>query len=424
MKETYYEDRNSLSSRYEFFIFLKKGSKMDDLFLIVGGREISGWESIRVTRGIECCPSSFELTMSERYPYDREGFVVKAGDPCSVYIGPPNSVGGDFNGPVSVIVGYVDRVGINLAPGTHTITVSGRGKCADLVDCAAQWTSGQMANTNAFNVATALAAPYGIGVSLKNMPGQAQLQGSNSSQLVANLGVGPLTDADFARAQLPKIPRLNLSWGATVYSEIEQIARYSGLLVYEDTDGNLVMARAGSDNPKCYLNEGENVEAASVNFSMDQRYSKYIVRMLGTNVLGDLGNGGDILMTVDDANVPRPRVHYIIAENGDAGGVVSKQRGIWEMKRRWGQSNQIRVTTDSWRGQDGNLWEPNTLIVVNLPALKIPEPNTVPFWLLSEVTYELNESGTHAHLVLMPPEAFTVEPTLPPWEKGFSDVKA
>jgi prophage tail gpP-like protein len=397
---------------------------MDDLLLIAGETEISGWESIQVTRGIERCPSSFELTMSERYPYQREGFVVKAGDPCSLYIGPQDAFKGDYNGPVSVIVGYVDRVGINLAPGTHTITVSGRGKCADLVDCAAIWNSGQMANVNAFTVATFLAAPYGIGVSLKNMPGQAQLEGPNGAQTATALGVGPITDADFARAQLPMIPRLNLSWGNTVYNEIEQIARYSGLLVYEDTDGNLVLARTGSNKPMCWLSEGENVEAASINFSMDQRYSKYIVRMLGTNVLGDLGNGGDLLMEADDDNVPRRRVHYIIAENGDAGGNVAKQRGIWEMKRRWGQSNQIRVTTDSWRGQDGNLWEPNTLIAVNLPALKIPDPSTVPFWLISEVSYERNGMGTHAHLVLTPPESFTVEPILPPWEKGFSDVKA
>jgi len=214
-----------------------------------------------------------------------------------------------------------------------------------------------------------------------------------------------------------------LEWGETVFNTIETITRYNGLLAYEGADGNLILSPRGSKNPECWFEEGKNIEAASVVYAMDQRYSDYVVRMLGTNSLGDLGNGGDILMTATDEYVPRKRVHYIIAESGDAGGDVSKLRGIWEKNRRWGRGNRINITTDTWKGQDGKLWEPNTLVVVQLPSLKLPTPEKVYFWLITEVTYERNETGTHAHLVLMPPEAFDVEPILPPWEKGLSDMK-
>ena len=64
------------------------------------------------------------------------------------------------------------------------------------------------------------------------------------------------------------------------------------------------------------------------------------------------------------------------------------------------------VTIDSWRDKDGKLWEPNTLIPVDLPTLRLPETEL----LLAEVTYMRDDYGTHARMTLMPPEAFTVQP--------------
>ena len=391
------------------FLFIdEKGNNMDDLLLIAGGRKIFGWESVRVTRGIERCPNDFELTMTERFPGELD-FVLKPGDLCNLYIGDPDL----DNQYIDVLAGYVDRVAMNLSARNHTITVTGRGKCQDLVDCAAQWPSGQFSNQDVLSIATKLAAPYGIDVTGRNLV----IDSTTRKDVALYAGTTE------ARGVLKLIPKLSLSWGETIFSRIEEMARWSGCLAYEGTDGNLILSRVSIDKTGTggRFEQGNNIETASVIYSMDQRYSKYVVRMLGTNVLGDLGNGGDILMEVTDDNVPRPRVHFIITESGDAGGDVAKLRGIWEMKRRWGRGNQIRITTDTWRRQDGGLWEINTLVEVSLPALKVPN---IPWWLITEVAFERNERGTQAHLVLMPPEAFDVEPVLPSWEKGFSDVKA
>ncbi len=347
---------------------------MDDLTLVVNGREVSGWETLRVTRGIERLPSDFEVSMTERYPGELD-FAVRAGDPCQVLLGQDK-----------VITGYVDRYMPSISAGQHAIRVAGRGKCADLVDCAAVWDGGQFTNSSALTIAQLLSKPYGITVS-----GEA----------------GSI------------IPQHNINWGETVFSAVETMARYSALLAYDAPDGNLILARVGTAKAASGFAQGENVERASVVYAMDQRYSQYIVRMLAMDTLRDSGSGGDLLSTVDDPNVPRPRVHYIIAESGDAGGNVAKQRGVWEMNRRFGRANQIHITTDSWRDQAGMLWTPNMLVPVSLPALKVVDGLQ---WLIGEVTYERDENGSHAHLVLMPPEAFSPEPIIPPWEKGFGDV--
>jgi prophage tail gpP-like protein len=61
----------------------------DDLTLVVGGLRLSGWDSIRVSAGIERCPNEFDITMSERFAGELAGAstVVNAGDSCDVLLG-------------------------------------------------------------------------------------------------------------------------------------------------------------------------------------------------------------------------------------------------------------------------------------------------------------------------------------------------
>ena len=52
----------------------------DNLTLTVNSLSISGWESVHVTRGIEFCPSHFDIALSERFPGEADEVVVKPGD--------------------------------------------------------------------------------------------------------------------------------------------------------------------------------------------------------------------------------------------------------------------------------------------------------------------------------------------------------
>jgi prophage tail gpP-like protein len=80
---------------------------------------------------------------------------------------------------------------------------------------------------------------------------------------------------------------------------------------------------------------------------------------------------------------------------------------------------QVRLATDSWRDSSGTLYEPNTLVDIDLPGLKLT-PKT---WLIADVTYLRNEQGTRADLVIMPPQAFYPEPvTLYPIAPDFTTV--
>ena len=336
----------------------------DTLTLQIGARRFLGWQEVRVTRGIEQMPSDFELKVTERNP-DGSKITITPGDKCTVLIG---------GNPV--LTGYVDRYSGDLAPGRHNVSVSGRSKCEDLVDCAVIYDGGQVVAGNVLQLAADIAKPYGITVSGE--------QGRSD------------------------IPQTNINLGETCWEIIERVARYSALLAYDAPDGNLVLAKLGTVLHSSGFEQGVNVQSASVSYGMDQRYSEYVAAHMSVDQLSELGSGGLLYGKITDSGVPRLRRRVIVSEQTTSGYDVAEARAAWERNRRIGRSMSVTVVCDTWRDSAGLLWQPNQLASVHIPALKLNRQQ----WLVSEVSYERNaENGTTAQVTLMPPQAFTVEPT-------------
>lgn len=341
---------------------------MDDLTLIVGNRKISGWTDIRVTRGAERLPNDFEISMTERFPGELNAWILQPGDACKIVLG------SDL-----VITGYIDRYIQSMSGSGHTIHVLGRGKCCDLVDCAAEWPNSQITGSSAFQIAQKLAAPYGI-------------------QVVCDV------------SNLPPVTQFNLIIGETAFEIIEMICRAASLLSYELPDGTLNLTRIGDTSAASGIQEGINVQEVSYMRSLDNRYSEVKAFLNSVDQLGDIGLDGNLLTTVEDPNVPRHRMMIVIAEGRGYGEDIAKQKALWEVKRREGRSSVVTVKVDSWRDSAGKLWAPNTLVpVLDLPSLHLKASG----WVIGEVTYNLDEErGTTADLLIMPPDAYALEPIL------------
>jgi len=344
------------------------GSRPDDtVSLVVGGQALQGWQEIRIMRGLEVMPASFDLLVTERYPGEIGEVVVKPGDECQV------KIGGDL-----VITGYVDRYMPGITPKGHAVRVQGRSKCQDLVDCAAVLPGGQITGTTALDLAQRLAQPYGVTVTAPDGPGVS-------------------------------IPWFDVMLGETVYEIIERVARYSELLIYDGTDGNLILAQAGTGRMASgfALGPDGNVEAASVSFSMDGRFSKYIAYPMSVDPLREAGPFPPAAET-EDAGVPRFRLRIIISEQMSGAIQIARKRVEWEKARRYGRSQAVTLTCDSWRDAAGKLWEPNARATVRLPQVKITDAD----WVIGQVAYLRGVAGTHAELTLMPVEAFSPTPQL------------
>lgn len=338
----------------------------DDLTLTVGGLALTGWSQIEVTRGIEQMPNTFVIEATENSPVARDAVGVREGSPCTV------SLGAD-----KVITGYVDTVLSSFSEGEHRVQLVGRGKCQDLVDCAAEWPKSQISGSNAQEIAAKLAAPYGITVSNLSGPG-------------------------------PVVPQFNINVSDTPADVIEIITRHAALLYYEDVDGNLILAEAGEEDAASGFVEGQNVLAASVLKSMAQRYSLYRCSTLSVNTSGLIENNDGLFFSDQpDPFVGRNRKLVMVAEGVQGGQELAKKRALWEAARRAGRGRRVVISCDNWRDGAGKLWTPNTLASVDLPTLKLTDAR----YCIAAVTYRMGlNGGRTAEVELVPREAFLPEP--------------
>lgn len=341
-------------------------------------RNLAGWTSVRVSRGIERCPSDFDVSFTEPYP-GASDVIVQPGDYVQVMLGAD-----------VVLTGFVDRYRPSYNAQRHTIQITGRSLCQDLVDCSASWKGFQFLNAPLLQIAQSLCGAYGIPVTL---------------QAGADQGA--------------PIPQLNVLIGESVYDVLERLCRFRALLLYDQPDGSLLLASAqpqgapgaasiGAGTAAGGLKEGVNVQEAEAVYSMDGRFSDYDAVRQSLDTCEDVGDGGNLIASVQDSDVPRLRYRAIIAESVFGGQDVAQQRAQWEMNRRVGRSFQVRVTTDSWRDANGVLYAPNTYVAVDLPGLKLKPV----MWLISDVTYKRDGRGTTCELMILPPAAFLQEPII------------
>lgn len=354
-----------------------------ELYLELDNVRVSGWQKIRVTRGIERCPSDFDISLTEKFPGSATEIIPAPGKVCRVRIGKD-----------LVLTGYVDMYAPSITPDDHTVQIQGRSACEDIIDCSVIWRGGAINSTNLRDAAQKLCAPYGV-------------------KVTSLAGDGPV------------IPLLMLNLGETPYEVIERIARYAAMLVYDDVQGNLVLSTVGKEKMASGFKQGLNVLAASLAYRIDQRYSHYHAYINSVDSLADIGavfshDGNEVIPPVLDQGMlqfkrtdgqPRQRHHSIITEQPDSAaekGLFVTRRAKWEMARRYGRSQAVRVEADSWRDSAGKLWEPNYRVMVDIPACKLSSVEMV----IGDVSYIRDDRGTRAELILMPPEAFEPEPAI------------
>lgn len=307
-----------------------------EVTLTVGNTKWSGWQEIRVTRGAERCPSDYDIGLTEKY-LDTSQLDIMPGEPCTLSIG-----------DVKVIDGYVDIYEIGVGTG-HQVRIGGRSRCSDLVDTHAVVPRGQLGSCDLVQLAKQLCTPYGIDVVTKNIT----LPSTTSDRI---------------------IQIFNVTLGQTPYQLIEECARYMAVMVYDDADGNLVLSSVGTDTHASGFAEGVNVLECSVTYRMDERFSTYLPVLFSVQNFNDFdnANAGNQFTPLKDPGVPRYRPYFVVSEQSYNGQFLAELRAKWELQRRRGRSQAVRLVCDSWHDRAGVLWTPNTLVPVHLPALNCP----------------------------------------------------
>ena len=360
----------------------------DTLSLIVAGQEWTGWQRVQVSRSMDMMPASFLIQVTEKYPLSAD-MAFGPGQECQVMIG------SDL-----VVTGYIDRYIAEISADNHTVTIAGRSLSEDLVDCGAFISGGtgftndtsesfQVLGGTALSIAQQLAQPYGVTINSTAAGAQTQ------------------------------IPQFNINFGETAWEIIDRICRYSNLIAYDLTDGSVILADSTSPGSMgSGFVQGENIEWASVAYSMDQRFSEYEAHILSSAAfLDQQGLQATTSGTATDAGVPRFRKRFIVSEQTIRGINIAQARATWECNRRKARSQAVTLRCDAWRDLAGTLWDLNMQAPLYLPAIKITASTSDPF-LITSVQFLRDETGQHAFVTLMPQGAFAPEPigdlALPP----------
>ncbi|MDR5815786.1 hypothetical protein QCE62_19555 [Caballeronia sp. LZ033] len=335
------------------------------------GLSISGWKAARVTRSIESCTGAFVLEMTERFPDEVDETSLIGGVPIQIAIDQDNLL----------LTGYVDTVEYIITPHEHLIRATGRGRCEDLIDCSAP-VDRILANSRIDAVCRSLVDKFDIDVVL-------------SSSLQATID------------DLPTIPFQLISISETPWEVIERCCRYSGVLAFELEDGSLCLALAGDELGSTGLELGANVESAvSVKSSLG-RFSSVSGVLTNYNNATDIGVNLLPEYTASDPGVKRWRPKYIVSEQPASDRTYLQRRVDWQVARAYGMSRQVRVLVDSWTDAEGSPWYLNYQVPVTMPLLKIPAKTLL---LITEISFILDENGTHTELLLAPRQAYLPEP--------------
>jgi prophage tail gpP-like protein len=335
------------------------------------GLMLTGWKAVRISRSIEVATSSFELSCSA--DANTLKLISKEGAPVKI------SIGDDV-----VLSGFIETIEHTLAPRTHLITLSGRGKLADLVDCSCRIDK-VYANTSLEALCTAIAMPYSVDVFVP----------PNGTQAILD--------------KLPVLPRQIVSITETAWEVIERYARYCGMLVFESEEGELTISTAGTELGGSGIALGQNVEAIVCTKTTLGTFSTF------NAVLSAYSAGADdegvtnlpVVTVVAKNNTGRLRPTYFVSEQSATDRRFVEKRVNWMASRAYGRSRRVRALVDSWRDASGSPWIPNTNYPVSADTVGIPE-NTI--LLLAEVTFILDKLGTHAELVFGPRQGFLPEP--------------
>lgn len=336
--------------------------------LAVEGALHRGWETVTLKRSIETFAGEFDVSLTDRWAdADAPARQIKTGAAVKVTVGASAE---------PVISGWIDAVSQHYDEKTREITITGRDRTGDLVDCSAFHPGGHWTNAKLELIVWDLVKPFKINVRSEVDTG------------------APL-------------PRFAIQQGETVHSAIDRACKQRAVLAVSDGRGAIVLTRAGKKTSATLLRLGGTIEAAQAEFDDRERFSDYIAKgQQGFNRAGSAKAAVTPKAIARDEEITRYRPMILRGETESASGDLQK-RVEWERNVRAGRSRKVTYTVPGWHQTPGGpLWDINLLVPVSDSFLHLDET-----LLIAGLTFRQGvESGTVTELEVVRKEAFDVPP--------------
>ena len=325
--------------------------------VFANGRKFSEWTAPRVNRSLDHIAAAFSLSLVAR---DAAGERVR--------LFPGDSVDVSVNG-TKVISGFVDQLSTSFSDSSHSVSVSGSESSSDLADCCIEspleWESKKMDE-----IIRSICATFGL---------------SFSNSMGVDVG--------------EPFKKFSIEPGTKAVEAISELCNERGILCCSNGLGKLFLLKPESCPRGPALRQGENLMAASVDFSLVDRFSTY--KVYGTGKARK-----KVVATASDADVTRNRPLTIVDSNAVEKDKV-QARADWECRIRRAKSMGFRATVHGWENDQG-IWEPGVICSFYAPELYVETPLDL---LVSAVEYSWSDSaGEVTNLTLVSPDVYEPQP--------------
>lgn len=393
---------------------------LEQISIAVGNVELIGWKTVRVKKSLSTISGDFELSVDDKQ-LELPGSEVSAIKLLQnqVSAGPSNEGGWDeavvLNaeaqikiGDNIIITGYLDEIDTSYSNDSVAVTLRGRDRVCDLVDCNYDIHSkgkNQFKNMTPLQVIVSLCEPFGIDVN------------SSSFEVLEALS-NPASIEDYT-----------VEVYSSVFSQISDIVSEFGVLPISLGDGNITLVRAGepesfgpisvasgvaqpSQDSSDMLKLGWNIKSGSLRLSSRSRFGKYYAmgeqkEVLGFRSLSGASMNDSIsgsLGTFTDKGIVRHRPLIIkLTEGGTPKNC--RIRAEWEGRVRAGKGTKVVYQTQGWLQNNGEIWSLNKYVTVDDKRFSLNNEKM----LISDLEFSLNkDSGKITTITLTHPDAFQV----------------
>ena len=369
----------------------------DRVILRTAGKELTGWTDVSITAGITMAARSFTVGITYQWPQSKDVIsAVKLGDPVEVWIGDD-----------PVVSGYIFATPMSYSADSLQVSVSGRSRTADIVDCSpAAWLGRSVTSAQTGQWSAARLVPPSGTIIAPVTPQASQWKSQTIEQIAADLCAPYGVEVVAQVSTGDPIAQHAVQPGETVFESISRLLTLGQLMATDDEAGRLVFTKPGAlGEASGGLELGVNILSGSMKRDASNVFSSYIVE--GQRAGSDLAFGAaaaHLRAEAEDAETKRYRM-LALTHSGSLTPDLCRQIASFEQRRRRALLRAVSYTVVGWRDAQGKLWRPNTLVQVKDGLFGFERT-----LLLSEVTYTLSEQGMSATLNLAPQDAFEAEP--------------
>lgn len=342
----------------------------DEVAILIDGKRFRFWDKVRITRSIDTMDTvEFGAPFDSEAPGFRETFRPFSFKTVVI------TVGGTplFTGTMVAVNPVVENA-------QKVISVSGYSLPGVLNDCTSPASSFPLEydNQGLREIATALAAPFGISV-------------------------------DFQADQGAVFERVASEPGKKVLAFLTELAKQRNLIISSSSRGKLIFLQsAESGQPVARLQQGSAPVLSVTPFFSPQEYYSHITGI--EPVVVGLAGSQFTVKNPRLLGVTRPLTFNAPDTlDADVKAAVEAKAG-----RMFGSMASYSVRVATWRDPNGKLWEPNTLIKLLAPDAMIY--NEYEF-IIRSIEFSRDRATETATLNLVIPGSFSGKiPEALPWD--------